>query len=178
MRYYLLFIFILSFISLNFSYAQTDSLTAFQKRAYYHKNKKSVALITGFQIQRNKFAELGVAIMNDGVEGYHMATSIVGITNEFKVHDEFVWGLKVGGWIGGGVGAMNMGLNIINYTNFKENSLRFRPEIGLGVSKFRLVYGYNLAITNKEFKGINEHNFTMHIMFDLFKLKEEEYYRY
>lgn len=67
----------------------------------------------------------------------------------------------------GGVGGMNVGLNLINYTNFKSNAIRFRPEIGFGFGFFRIVYGYNFAITNKHFEGINKHNVGLNIMIKL-----------
>ena len=69
---------------------------------------------------------------------------------------------------------MNMGLNLINYTDFQENSLRLRPEIGIGFGVFRIVYGYNFALTNKYFEGINKHNFGLNIMLKIKTLKEEK----
>ena len=77
-------------------------------------------------------------------------------------------GLKAGFWIGNGY---NLGINIINYSDFKESALRFRPEIGFGFGIFRIVYGYNLVLTNKDFTGINNHNFGLNVMIDLRKLK-------
>src|SRR5690606_2013571 len=47
------------------------------------------------------------------------------------------------------------GLNTIYYTDFDDGALVFRPEIGFGLSGFKLVYGYNWNLTNKEFRGIN-----------------------
>ena len=75
--------------------------------------------------------------------------------------------------MGGGVAGMNIGLNIINYTDFRENSFCLRPEIGVGFGVFRIVYGYNFAITNKDFEGINRHNFGLNIMFKLKTIKEK-----
>ncbi|MBR9861466.1 hypothetical protein GYB22_12130 [bacterium] len=135
--------------------------------------KKSLVLITGYQMHQNHYAELGIGIMHDGVVGYHPSTTIYGISNEIRISKDPIWGLKAGIWLGGGVGAMNIGLNLINYTNFKQNSLRFRPEIGLGFSFVRLVYGYNIAITQKEFQGVNSHNFTLNIMLNLKTAIEE-----
>lgn len=61
-------------------------------------------------------------------------------------------GPKIGVWIGGG---MAMGLNLIYYTNFDKNSLVCRPEIGMGIEKFKLVYGYNWRWTKSLLLSIN-----------------------
>ena len=133
--------------------------------------RTDLTLISGYQIHKNHFAEIGIGIKRDGIVGHHPSTIIYGITNEIKLYNGFIWGLKAGLWVGNGY---NLGLNIINYTDFKESALRFRPEIGFGFGKFRVVYGYNLALTNKEFRGINTHNFGLNIMFDLKKLNKEK----
>jgi hypothetical protein len=80
-------------------------------------------------------------------------------------------GLKTSLWIGNGY---NFGLNIINYTDFRENTLKFRPEVGLGFGNIRMIYGYNFTILNKEFTGINTHNFTLNILFDVKELKKRK----
>jgi hypothetical protein len=136
--------------------------------------KKDLTIITGYQIQKNHFAEIGIGIMKDGVVGHHPSTLIYGLSNELKLSSNFIWGLKAGVWMGGGVAGMNRGLNLINYTDFQENSLRFRPEIGMGFGVFRIVYGYNFAITNKDFNRINKHNFGLNIMLKIKTLKEEK----
>ena len=134
--------------------------------------KKDLALITGYQLQKNHFAEIGVGIINDGVAGHQPIAVIYGISNEFKLdkHEDLIWGLKMGFWLNGGY---SMGVNIINYTDFNSSTLRFRPEIGIGVSIFRIVYGYNFAITNKEFMGINTHNFTINLLLKVKTIKEK-----
>ncbi|WP_196888829.1 hypothetical protein [Aureivirga sp. CE67] len=153
-----------------FSFAQTDSLKV-QKRPNYYM-KKSWAITTGYQIYDYNFIEIGIARMNDSFEGYHRSTLIYNLSNEFKLSDDFLWGLKAGVWIGGGNAGMNLGLNLVNYTDFKENSICLRPEIGIGFSNFRIVYGYNLAMTNNDFNKINTHNIGLNILFD-FKVLEE-----
>lgn len=135
--------------------------------------EKHFSLVTGYHIHRNQFLELGVGVKNNGVVGTHPVTSIFGISNEFKINDirnDFIWGFKGGIWLGGGVAGMNLGINLINYTDFIDNTLRFRPEIGFGFDHFRMVYGYNLPIINRDFTGINKHNFSLNIIFDLKEL--------
>ncbi|WP_375559517.1 hypothetical protein ACE193_17505 [Bernardetia sp. OM2101] len=93
-----------------------------------------------------------------------------GISNELKLSNDFIWGLKTGIYFGGIVG-MNMGLNAIHYTNFNESTLRIRPEIGVGTYFFRFIYGYNFAVTNKKFQGINKHNFSLQILLNVKMVK-------
>jgi hypothetical protein len=65
-----------------------------------------------------------------------------------------------------------MGLNIIYYTDFDKASVVFRPEIGLGIEKAKLVYGYNWKF-NKPFDGINKHLAGLTYSFTLKRLKSE-----
>ena len=148
---------------------QDDTLIVNDSTSHNYFIKKDLTLITGYQIQNNHFAEIGIGIIEDGVKGYHPSTLIYGISNELKLAKDFIWGLKASLWMGGGSAGMNVGLNLINYTDFNESSLRFRPEIGIGFGIFRIVYGYNFAITNKAFYGINKHNFGLNIMLKLKK---------
>jgi hypothetical protein len=118
------------------------------------------------------FAEVGIGLKNHGVVVIHPLTTIYGLSGEFKVNElgkDFIWGTKAGLWIGGGA---NMGINLIHYTDFEASTLKFRPEIGFGFNHFRFVYGYNLTIVNKGFKGINTHNVGLNIIINLKKLKE------
>ena len=156
------------------SFAQSDSLeNDYSNYNCPHYFKKDIALITGYQLQKSHFVEIGIGIMKDEVGTHHPSTLIYGISNEFKLSSDFIWGLKVGFWMGGGAAGMNLGANLINYTNFTENSIRFRPEIGVGFNHFRIVYGYNLALTNKNFEGINRHNFGLNIILNLKTIKKE-----
>ena len=163
----------LLFISI-ISFGQSDSSNTNDSIYHQYYMKKDLTIITGYQIQKNQFAEIGIGIIKDGIVGHHPSTLIYGLSNEFKISNNFIWGLKAGIWTGGGAGGMNMGLNLINYTDFQENSLRLRPEIGIGFGVFRIVYGYNFALTNKHFEGINKHNFCLNIMLKIKTLKEEK----
>lgn len=165
----LLEILILTMLIPVLGYSQSASLKINDSISHQYYRKKELTIITGYQLQKNHFAEIGIGIMKDGVVGYHPSTLIYGLSNELKLSNDFIWGLKAGLWMGGG---MNIGLNLVNYTDFQENSLRFRPEVGIGFGIFRMVYGYNLAIINKGFDGINTHNFGLNIMLKLKRLKE------
>lgn len=148
--------------------AQSDSLNFNDSTKHHSYFEKKVCLITGYQIHKNHIGELGLGIIKNGVVGHHPSTMIYGISNEFNLNNDFVWGQKIGIWFSGG---MCLGLNLINYTNLKSNAIRFRPEYGFGFNIFRVVYGYNFTITNKEFENINKHIFQINIMINLKHLK-------
>ena len=162
----------LLFLCTQFTFGQTNPPIQEDSLSYHLYMKKSLVLVSGYHLHQHHFGEIGIGIMNDGIVGHHPSTTVYELSNELKFSQDFVWGLKTGAWIGGGVAGMNMGFNLINYTDFKENTLRFRPEIGMGFGIFRLVYGYNLTLTNKGFKGINTHNFGLNIMPALKTIKE------
>ncbi len=157
-----------------FGYCQTVSLKEDNRIQHQYHMKTDLVIITGYQIHRNHFGEIGIGIMKNVVAGHHPSTLVYGLSNELKISNDFIWGAKAGLWLGGGIAGMNMGFNMINYTDFQENTLRFRPEIGMGFGIFRIVYGYNFAIINKGFDGINKHNFGLNIMPKLKTLKIEK----
>ncbi|UTW65250.1 hypothetical protein KFE94_11275 [bacterium SCSIO 12643] len=134
-----------------------------------------LAMVAGYQFQHNHFAELGLGIKKNLVGTIHPSTFIYGVSNEFKLHQDFIWGLKVFAWIGGGNGGLNLGGNIIHYTDFDQTAWVFRPEIGIGVDFFRLVYGYNFNFTNSNMVGINDHNFGINFLINTKKIKQTPY---
>lgn len=64
-----------------------------------------------------------------------------------------------------------VGANLIYYTDFEQSSLRIRPEIGLGFGRWKVVYGYNIPLTNKDFDGVNNSNIGIALMFGVKKIK-------
>lgn len=151
------------------SLSQTDSVRLFNTMSYGYHMKKDLAIITGFQIQENQFAELGFGVIDDGILAHHPFAFGYGVSNEIKISNEPTWGLKAGAWVNGG---QSIELHLVSYTDFEEMTPRFRPEIGVGVSVFRLVYGYNFPLFNKGFIGVNNHNFGLSIMLKVKTLKE------
>ncbi|MFL9845039.1 hypothetical protein [Flavobacterium rhizosphaerae] len=89
-----------------------------------------------------------------------------------RIDGAFIQGFKLGGWIGGGGG--NLGLNIINYTDWHQNSLCIRPEVGFGYDIIRFVYGYNIAFTNKGLSGVNTYNFSVNLTLNLKKENDKK----
>jgi len=150
---------------------QEDTISTISKSFHEFSSKKYFSLVTGYYHQKNRFAEFGIGILEIGKMGYHPYSNAFSISNEIIFSEDFVWGFKATTWFSGGSSPFNIGLNIINYTDFKSSALRFRPEIGIGVFNFRIVYGLNVTITNDNFENINRHNFGVNV---LFKLKEKK----
>lgn len=51
------------------------------------------------------------------------------------------------------------GLAMVCYTDFNHYNVKMRPELGVGMSRFRLVFGYNVpTINNKAFKELQKNN--------------------
>lgn len=130
-----------------------------------------LSLITGYQTGSNNsnFIEIGLGIKKE-IWNHHPAHGVLRFSNELLFVDKFVWGAKIGANFGAGM--MDLGINLINYTNFEENSIRFRPEFGLGFGRFRLYYGYNLPITNRNFLDVNNHLIGINLLFDLKDLRK------
>lgn len=147
------------------SYGNDSTISRF----YFERH---LSLVTGINVQKNLFGEFGMSIKDNGVAGHHPSTRILSLTTEFNFNRDLVIGPKVGIWLGGGSAGMNMGLNLIYYSNFNESTLRWRPEIGFGFDSFRVVYGYNFLITNKNADFINKHNFCLNVILNLKKIKE------
>jgi len=118
----------------------------------YSETTKSIGLIAGVNYWKTPFLEIGFGKAKYGVSWGHWFFGTINFGSEISYWDnQFVVAPKISTWANGGSSAMAMGLSLIQYTNFEENTLRFRPEIGIGFDKFKCVYGYNFSIYNKEF---------------------------
>lgn len=125
------------------------------------KTEKQVTVLTGVNFWKNGvFAEVGVAKYTNKNIGYHLATSAYFLSTEINIltGKDFIIGPKIGGWISGGAAPMAMGANLIYYTNFKNSNLYFRPEIGFGLMRVKVVYGYNVILTKNRLEGIPKSN--------------------
>lgn len=129
---------------------------------------KNISILTGINFWGNFYGELGVGVYRNRQSGYHFAGLAYFVSNEIKIDDKILIGPKAGVWIGGGLA---VGLNLVYYTDFDESSLRFRPEIGMGLGNVKIVYGYNIPLTNKNFDRINKSNIGIAVMFGVKKIK-------
>jgi hypothetical protein len=121
--------------------------------------KKQVALLTAANLGKNGYLELGVArnYCFEGVYGMKIANGYY-FSTEVRPGDNLIVAPKVGVWASA---LFAVGAEAIYYTNFDDGSLCLRPAVGFGWSDFKLMYGYNIPITNKDMKGVNGSNFSL-----------------
>ena len=131
--------------------------------------RRDFSLLVGYNGWTYSFAEFGFAINQYGQKGNHLTAWAYHISSEIKIDDKLMIGYKIGAWTD--VRIFAVGINTIYYTNFTSNALRLRPEIGFGYGKWKIVYGYNIPLTNKEFPGINKNNIAVAYLFKLKRLR-------
>lgn len=146
--------------------AQSDTIDRF-----FGMTERRISVLTGYNGWGNHYAELGVALNKDRYLMPAMFSSVVFASAEIRPARATIVGTKVGAWMSGGCGAMAMGINAIWYTNGKENTLRLRPEIGFGIGPFKVVYGYNIPLSNRDFDGVNTHNIGAAFLIGVKRLK-------
>lgn len=112
-----------------------------------------LSILTGYMQGKYSFVDLGVEFNQAGATGVHSFSTSYSISSEVKIGSgKTIIGPKIGVWIAGGPA---IGLNAIYYTDFEKSSVVIRPEIGFGVTKFKLVYGYNWLLSNT-LTGLNK----------------------
>lgn len=150
---------------------QTDS----SEYNYYNSidMEKHFSLFTGAGIQRSVLLDLGLSLNEYGRVGYHPFAKAVYISSEIVFQSKLIIGPKIGIYVGGGSGGMAMGLMLIDYTDFKNSTYYFRPEIGMGVMMVKLTYGYNIRLNKTDPFNVNRHNFSINILFSLKKIGKE-----
>ncbi len=153
------------------SYGQTESDSTVSKMRFGVDLERHISVLTGVNLWRNFYGELGLAVNQYGRIGYHPAAWAYFVSNEIKIDNKILIGPKIGVWAGGGVGGMAMGLNLIYYTDLTQSSLRIRPEIGMGFGRWKIVYGYNIPLSNRNFEGVNKSNIAIALMFGVKKIK-------
>ncbi len=135
--------------------------------------KRSVGLLTGVTFGKNTFFDIGVSKNSNTVVGHHPFSSAYFASTELKFGDKFILGPKIGAWAAGGVSGMALGLNMIYYTDFDNASLVFRPEIGFGFQRFKIVYGYNAILTRHKLEEVNRNLGSVIYCFRIKKLSDK-----
>ncbi|MBL7807729.1 MAG: hypothetical protein JNN28_07945 [Saprospiraceae bacterium] len=133
--------------------------------------KQYISILTGYHYRKSHFAELGIAVNRYGRKGRHPVAWAYFVSSEVKLDKQPIIGPKIGAWAAGGQSIMALGINLIYYTDFEQSSLRLRPEIGIGLGRFKVFYGYNIPITNRDFEGINRNVFGMAVLFGVKQTK-------
>lgn len=133
------------------------------------------SVLVGFSGIRHFYFELGGALNQYGRIGHHPAAWSMFSSVEASFGNQgnrTIIAPKVGGWIGGGIAGMALGANLLYYTDFDEGSLRFRPEIGMGFGRWKVTYGYNIPLTNGDFRSVNRGCLNIAFLFPVRKVKE------
>ena len=149
------------------AYARIEADTA--KAFHNYFNERGYSLLGGLNCFNYSYGENGIARHSYGTAGHHPWAWALFVSDEFRLDRRFIMGPKVGGWFSGGASALALGINAIYYTDLKNGTLRLRPEIGFGFEHVKVVYGYNIGITGREFQGINTHNVALAFLVGFYK---------
>lgn len=132
-----------------------------------------IGLLTGYAQGRYGFGELGLSANIWGTNR-HPYSAAAYLATEVRVDRPGIFGVKAGVFATGGFA---MGAQAIYYTDGTEGSFVLRPEYGIGIFKFKLTYGYNFRITNKDPAGINSHMLNLVYCFRLKRLKGDDHFK-
>ncbi len=141
-----------------------------QEQAPRLEGNSYFSLLTGYNAMHNQFWEIGFAKNQLNRIGNSMFGYNYYVSTEIGTASKTIWGPKIGFWVTNGLG---LGMNIIYYTDGDLTRFCFRPEAGLGLSRFKVAYGYNLTFGKSQLTGINEHNVTVQYLFKLKVLKNK-----
>ena len=147
-------------------FAQADST----KSAPFERRKKSLAIVTGYYYYGSSAGELGFGKKTFVSQYPHPFSAAVYVASEFFYDKKLFVAPKVGAWFSGGSSAMNIGLSLIDYTNFNQSSLELRPEIGVGFDYVRIYYGRDIRLANINFNLVSKNLLGINLLFDVKKL--------
>lgn len=148
--------------------ATAESLA--QGRAPKLEGNTYLSLLTGYNLMHYQFLEIGIAKNKLNRIGNSMFGYNYFLSAEISTRNTNLWAPKIGFWVTNGLG---LGMNMIYYTDGDRNRFCFRPEAGLGLSRFKIAYGYNFTFGKSSLIGINEHNVVVQYLFSLKTLKNE-----
>ena len=78
------------------------------------------------------------------------------ISTEHYINDNYIIAPKAAIW--GNLWYINVGISTPWYFDMeKNNSLRVRPEIGIGSGSWKLTFAANMAITNKDMSNVSKY---------------------
>ena len=147
-----MYILILSFAITIKSFGQTDSLEN-QEKNRVMAELTTLGIASGLHI--SKFPMLEIGYFKHTIFEFPMTWGS-SYTIESYFSDDFVIAPKINYWIN--ILFVNIGFSVPWYFNFYGyNSLKIRPEIGLGYKNFKINYSTNISLTNKDMKSIGSH---------------------
>ena len=121
-------------------------------------------ILIGYHFQNDSNIELGIGLVQLGVGEFHPFFKTTSFSIELTLENDFIFAPQLSFWSHKRLSSMTKGINFAFYSKFEDASFSFvvRPEIGIMKSYFfRLVYGYNFKVTNREFEGINTHDLSI-----------------
>lgn len=164
LKIYLIFIFFSTPL-----YCQVVDSLAYNNNYNSLYSEKFISILSSAGIQRVGLVDLGIAINEFGRGGYEPFAEAYFLSCEILFGKHPMIGPKIGVWAAGGASITAMGLDLINYTDFKKSSIMLRPQIGLGLENVKIVYGYNIALTQPD-NNISRHNVSLTVLINLKKV--------
>lgn len=120
-------------------------------------NLTSTGILLGVHGARETMFEVGfftVKWFGDG-ENSNIGAGFL-LSTEHYINKDYVIAPKVGAFTN--LWGVHLGLNGVWYLGMEdEESVRFRPEIGYGNGRFKVTYGLNMAISNKDMPNVSKH---------------------
>lgn len=133
-----------------FSYAQES------KPAIASSDWLDQGISLGFSGAGYLYGELGYFRSHIFEAGFPLVATTLNVAMEISHRDQFLLAPKIQGRIY--YSFFTGALSILYYTDTKDkSSLRLRPELGIGLWNFDLMYGYNLRLYQNEFTRLNKH---------------------
>jgi hypothetical protein len=137
----------------------------------------------GAGVQDGPFVEAGFAFHKIYVHPLALASAAPYLTLESVIlKDDYIFGAKAGYEVVAGL--FGVAADVTYYTDFDKKSLMITPKAGLSVFGFvNLFYGYNIPISDDEFKSIDRNRFslTFNLNRDYFNVrsaqKRKEHYK-
>lgn len=145
-----------------FSQVDTGSNLHFEPRQNYREtalklliggNLQQVYRMDGKEFNR-KHIEIGLHKTLTSFDWHHPSSVIThGISLEVAPGSNTIYGFKYSAWAE--VWFFVFGLAGVYYTDFDKGNFKIRPEIGVGMYRFKLSAGFNIpTIRNKDFEAL------------------------
>lgn len=148
--------------------AQTPADSLKRPRAHQSLIRREFAILPGYTYSRGHYLDLCFAQHEYAISGHHPFSWAMYAGSEIRIDAPRLIAPKIGAWLGGG---MAIGCNLLYYTDFKEGSLRLRPEMGIALPVFKLMYGVNIPLTNKKMESVGRQAVSFGVIWGLRRKK-------
>lgn len=127
--------------------------------------EKSFCLRTGIGYNNYVFTELGLSVNQFITGSPHSFSSSFSVSSEIYFAERTIIAPKAGIWLG--VFPLVFGFYVVDYTDFHQQSLALRPEMGFGFYRFAITYGYNAKLQTTSFEKISKNCLSLSYSFKL-----------